>query len=164
MPRAVCTHRASCLIRRAAERATAGVCVRACCEQAAVYLGGPEGQSEPGRIVHGFELDGARELAAGTRIFCGGMEAAVEAVLSGARGPLDFRFFIGQRTELSTADGAWTSIACARPLALKQCLGLPKPLWHEVLELCDGPMGELSRVELVKRPDLEDEDSDPSQQ
>ena len=40
-------------------------------------------------------------------------------------------------------------------MALKQCLGLPKPLWHEVLELCGGEMGELSRIELLKRDDLE---------
>ena len=106
--------------------------------------------------IHGFALDGAEELAPGTRIFVGGVEAAVAAVLSGERRPLDFRFFIGRRNDVSTRDGgAWSSIACARPVALKQCLGLPKPLWHEVLELCGGEMAELSRIELLKRPDLE---------
>ena len=33
--------------------------------------------------------------------------------------------------DLSTQDFGWVSVACARPVALKQCLGLPKPLWHE---------------------------------
>ena len=48
-----------------------------------------------------------------------------------------------------------SSVACARPVALKQCLGLPKPLWHEVLELCGGELAELSRIELLKRDDLQ---------
>ena len=48
-------------------------------------------------------------------------------------------------------------MACARSVALKQCLGLPKPLWHEVLELCGGELGELSSIELLKRSDLEPE-------
>ena len=43
-------------------------------------------------------------------------------------------------------DGAWRPGAGARPVALKQCLGLPKPLWHEVLELCGGECRELSRL------------------
>ena len=59
-------------------------------------------------------------------------------MLDGSRQPLDFRWFVGRRTKVSTADAAWCPIACARPVALKQCLGLPKPLWHEVLELCGG--------------------------
>ena len=40
-------------------------------------------------------------------------------------------------------------------MALKQCLGLPKPLWHEVLELCGGELAEISKMELLKRTDLE---------
>ena len=32
-------------------------------------------------------------------------------------------------------------------VALKQCLGLPKPLWHEVMELCGGECATLSRLE-----------------
>ena len=39
-------------------------------------------------------------------------------------------------------------------VALKQCLGLPKPLWHEVLEMCGGESAELSSIELTKRDDL----------
>ena len=75
----------------------------------------------------------------------------VDAVLDGSRSALDFRFFVGRRAGVSTADGAWAPIACARPVALKQCLGLPKPLWHEVLELCGGEMGQISRIEFLKR-------------
>jgi len=128
--------------------------------ECAVYVGGPDEQDAPGMLIHGFELEGATELAAGTRIFTGGFEAAVAAVQDGTRRPLDFRFFVGRRNEVSTRGGAWTPVACARPVALKQCLGLPKPLWHEVLELCGGEMGELSAIELLKRPDLEPGDDD----
>ena len=40
-------------------------------------------------------------------------------------------------------------------MALKQCLGLPKPLWHEVMELCGGELAAWSTIELRKRTDLE---------
>jgi hypothetical protein len=123
-------------------------------EEAAVYVGGPEEQGAPGMLVHGCsDLLGAVELSPGTRIYTGGITAAVDAVLEGRRSPLDFRWFIGKRTGISTGQGAWRTVACARPLALKQCLGLPKPLWHEVLELCGGEMAEISKIELLKRPD-----------
>ena len=39
---------------------------------------------------------------------------------------------------------------------VKQCLGLPKPLWHEVMELCGDWCAELSQIEIQKRTDLED--------
>ena len=52
-------------------------------DEAAVYVGGPEEQNRPGMLIHGTELDGAEELAPGTRIFTGGFEAAVAAVKEG---------------------------------------------------------------------------------
>ena len=39
-------------------------------------------------------------------------------------------------------------------MALKQCLSLPKPLWHEVLELCGKECREISGIEILKRIDL----------
>jgi len=131
--------------------------MRAFGEEAAVYVGGPEKQGEIGLVVHGFDLPGAVEVAPGTRIFTGGVEAVVESVLDGTHQALDFRWFVGRRADLSTADSAWLPIACARPVALKQCLGLPKPLWHEVMELCGGAVGELSKMELLKRTDLDED-------
>ena len=124
-------------------------------DSAAVYVGGPEKQESPGVILHGWDLPGASELAPGTQIYTGGVEAIVDSVLEGTRRPLDFRFFVGRRCEITTTGGAWTPVACSRPVALKQCLGLPKPLWHEVLELCGGSMAELSAIELLKRDDLD---------
>lgn len=126
-------------------------------KEAAIYLGGPDQQDVSGTLVHGFELPGAVEIAPGTGIYRGGVEAAVDAVLEGTRQPLEFRWFIGRRVKVTTAFGSWCPVACARPLALKQCLGLPKPLWHEVLELCGGELAELSKIELLKRQDLEQE-------
>ena len=118
--------------------------------------GRPAGLTEGGGAV----AQGAVELAPGTKIFTGGIEAVVDAVLDGTRSPLDFRWFVGRRADVSAADGAWCPIACARPVALKQCLGLPKPLWHEVMELAGGELAEVSKVELLKRTDLQNDEGD----
>jgi hypothetical protein len=127
--------------------------------QTCVYLGGPEDQEAGGVLVHGVHsLAGATELAPGTGIYTGGERAAIEAVRSGAASPLDFRWFVGRHTALRVGDGGWRAVACARPVALKQCLGLPKPLWHEVMELCGGECATLSRLEILKRGDLAEED------
>jgi len=131
-------------------------------DEAAVYWGGPERQEEPALLVHGVDgLAGSEELAPGTRIYsCSGLgvEAAADAVLEGRCAPLDFRWFIGRHSALRCAEREWAAAACARPVALKQCLGLPKPLWHEVMELCGGSLAELSQVELQKRDDLQKDD------
>jgi hypothetical protein len=107
--------------------------------EGAVYMGGPDLQAEPALVVHGIaNLDGATELAPGTGIYLGGLEAAVDGVLEGKYKPLDFRFFLGRKVYENGATlkqkvdhGAYKPVACNRSLALKQCLGLPKPLWHE---------------------------------
>ena len=84
-------------------------------------------------------------------------QAAIDGVLDGTYSPLDFRWFIGRQLDLDSSSGEWRAVACARPIALKQCLGLPKPLWHEVLEICGGELAELSRIELIKRDDLDND-------
>ena len=40
-----------------------------------------------------------------------------------------------------------------------RCLGLPKPLWHEVFELW-AALAELSRIELLKRTDLQNDEGE----
>lgn len=126
---------------------------------AGVYFGGPDGQLEPGLFVHGIDdLPGAVEVSPGTRIYTGGLEAAVDGILVGKYKPLDFRFFVGRHSDLSTAQGEYVALACARPVALKQCLGLPKPLWHEVMEMAGGECARLSRLEITKREDLQDDE------
>ena len=42
--------------------------------------------------------------------------------------------------------GEWLPVACSRPLVLKHSASLPKPLWHEVMQLCGGECAEISRL------------------
>ncbi|KAL3756258.1 hypothetical protein ACHAWU_007209 [Discostella pseudostelligera] len=127
-----------------------------------VYVGGPDDMDKPAILVHGIhDLPGSVEISPGTGIYRGGLEAAMDGVLAGRYQPLDFRFFIGQRKyvgrELEEAIrlGKYQAVACSRPLVLKQCIQLPKPLWHEVLEFCGGELKEISKLELSKRDDLQ---------
>jgi Uncharacterized ACR, COG1678 len=129
--------------------------------ECAVYVGGPDEQHAPATIIHGFrDLDGAKEISPGANIYMGGVDAAIEGVLAGKYKPLDFRFFTGKHVfekntlEVECLLGKYQPIACARALALKQCISLPKPLWHELLELCDGELKMISHLELLKRDDL----------
>ena len=114
-----------------------------------VYMGGPDCQTEPALLLHGIsELEGSTELAPGTGIYQGGIKAAVDGILEGRYQPLEFRFVLGRqvcnpetnpeaRTLLDKCSkGEYQPVACARSVALKQCLGLPKPLWHEGMYLC----------------------------
>ena len=129
----------------------------------AVYVGGPDRMEEKAEIIHGIEgLEGAIEISPGTKIYRGGLDAAIEGVLEGRFNPLDFRFFVGCH-EYSDGDldvqvyaNKYQPIACARALALKQCIQLPKPLWHEVMELAGGELREISRLELMKRDDIQE--------
>lgn len=131
-------------------------------EECAVYIGGPHQQEKAAIMIHGIaDLPGAAEISPGCGIYCGGIEAAIQGVVAGQYKPLDFRFFVGRHTyeqsahmDLAVVLGKYQPIACTRALALKQCLSLPKPLWHEVLELCGGEMEEISRMEMLKRDDL----------
>ena len=107
-----------------------------------VYLGGPDDMDKPAVMIHGVrELEGAAEISPGTGIFRGGVEAAMDGVLSGMYKPLDFRFFIGHanyaggRLDEAVRSGKYQPVACSRPLVLKQCIQLPKPLWHEGAKL-----------------------------
>lgn len=133
-------------------------------KQCAIYVGGPDKQDKPAVVIHGVpDLVGSTEISPGTGIYMGGLEAAIEGVLDGRYKPLDFRFFIGcnkyQKGELEVAilTNKYQAMACARSLALKQCLQLPKPLWHEVMEMCGGELREVSQLELNKRSDLSQE-------
>jgi len=138
--------------------------LRAFEKSCAVYVGGPDGQSKEAVMIHGIaDLEGAEEIAPGTGIYIGGIDAAVDGVLKGTFKPLDFRFFVGHHNykdgdlDVAIYSNKYQPIACARSLALKQCIQLPKPLWHEVMELCGGELREVSRLELMKRSDIQDD-------
>uniref|UniRef100_A0A7S4EPX1 Uncharacterized protein n=1 Tax=Pseudo-nitzschia australis TaxID=44445 RepID=A0A7S4EPX1_9STRA len=138
--------------------------VRAFEKECAIYIGGSNKQDKPAVIIHGISnLEGATEISSGTGVYMGGLDAAIDGVLDGRYKPLDFRFFIGcnsyQKGGLDAAiiSNQYQPIACARSLALKQCIQLPKPLWHEVMEMCGGELMEVSRLELKKRSDINPE-------
>jgi hypothetical protein len=131
-------------------------------QECAVYIGGAADHDKPAEIVHGIpNLTGAVEISPGTGIYRGGLQAAVDGVLKGLYKPLDFRFFIGKYNYEDTildfivTMGKYQPIACSRSLVLKQCISLPKPLWHEILEVCGGEMKELSELEYNKKDGLE---------
>ena len=60
----------------------------------------------------------------------------------------DFRLSLGEtRLEATEAEAEWLPVACSRPIVLKPSpAGLPKALWHEVMECCGGECEELSRL------------------
>jgi hypothetical protein len=129
-------------------------------QDCAVYVGGPDDQDKRAEIIHGIAtLRGARQISPGSRIYRGGIDAAIDGVLRGKYKPSDFRFFVGKHKydesalDLSVVLGKYQPIACARSLALKQCISLPKPLWHEVLDLCGGELKVISQLEQQKRTD-----------
>jgi Uncharacterized ACR, COG1678 len=130
-------------------------------KECAIYVGGPDGQDQPATMIHGVaDLPGATEISPGSQIYQGGIDAAIEGVLKGKYNPLEFRFFVGcheheeHAIDIAVHLGKYQPIACARSVALKQCISLPKPLWHEVMELCGGEMADLSNLELSKHDDL----------
>jgi hypothetical protein len=144
--------------------------LRAFGSECAVYVGGPDDQHLPAILLHGHEdLPGSIEIAPG--IYQGGIRAAVQGVLAGRYNPLEFKFFVGRHRSTTPGElqravmlGKYQPIACARSIALKQCIQLPKPLYHEVLELCGGQSADISQMEMLKRDDLRfqiiDEDDD----
>lgn len=112
--------------------------MKAFSSECAVYVGGTDNQAEPATMIHGIsDLPGAIEISPGSKIYRGGIDAAIQGVLDGKYNPLEFRFFVGchdfEESGLDVAVhlGKYQPIACARSLALKQCISLPKPLWHE---------------------------------
>jgi hypothetical protein len=129
--------------------------------ECAVYVGGPDKQDEPAIMIHGFrDLPGATEVSPGAGIYRGGLDAAIEGVIDGKYKSLDFRFFVGRHRytnshlDVEVILGKYQPVACARALALKQCISLPKPLWHEgtsTYYLChwNGFWGLFSRSEFV---------------
>jgi len=130
-----------------------------------VYLGGPDELESSASVIHGIAtLKGSKEIAPGTGIYIGGteaVEAAVHGIMQGMCSPSDFRFFVGKhryldgQLDLACLLGKYQPVACSRALALKQCKALPKPLFHEVMELAGGELAELSRLELMKRDDIQ---------
>jgi hypothetical protein len=143
--------------------------------ECAVYVGGPDDQDQPAEILHGIEgLEGSVEICPHAGIYVGGLRAAIAGVLEGKYKPMDFRFFVGRHQYEAGGDGdsaqegdeeeeavlplhaqvllgKYQPVACSRSLVLKQCISLPKPLWHEVMDMAGGELAEISRLELGKQ-------------
>lgn len=137
--------------------------LRAFGAECAVYVGGPDDQNRPAQWIHGIKDLGGREIAPG--IYLGGenIRQAITGVREGRYRPLDFRFFVGchnyEGSEKNSLLGSvfaskYQPIACSRSIALKQCIQLPQPLWHEVMGLCGGELAEISKAEQQKRDDI----------
>lgn len=132
--------------------------------QGVVYVGGPDMQHLPAILLHGqVGLKGSEEVSPGSGLCTGGLQAAVESVLAGKTDPLDYKFMVGRRTsapgflEGYCRTGVYAPVHAPRAVGLKQCVGLPKPLYHEVMTLCGGEMEEISRIEILKRKDLKED-------
>lgn len=114
-----------------------------------VYVGGPDNHTQPALCLHGIStLPGAKEISPGSGVYTGPLSSAVDAVMSKQYKAVDFRFVFGvyekfnHQLDNDIQMGRYQPIACARSLALKQCISLPKPLWHEIMELCGGEYSE----------------------
>jgi len=120
-----------------------------------LYFGGDVGDGEIAFLHPHPGVHGCTEVRSG--VFAGAMadrdaiESAAELVLRGEAQASDFKFFVrfagwhpGQ-VERECASGIWHPLACARSLALKPMIKLPKPLWREVLELCGGDHALMSK-------------------
>ena len=134
----------------------------------AAYVGCPQRtktakQKDEALMLSGVpNLEGAHELAPGLGIYRGGSQAAIHKVIAKANDPFDFKFFLGSyewqpgELEKYIDDGLYQPAACSRAVALKQCLDLPMPMWHEVSQMLGGPIAEASNRELIKSNDDND--------
>ncbi|KAJ8603103.1 hypothetical protein CTAYLR_006694 [Chrysophaeum taylorii] len=132
-------------------------------DRIAAYVGCPASRApakapDGAVLVHGVgDLQGAVELAPGLGIYRGGSKAAVDRIINNQSDQLDFRFFIGTYKwaagdlDRAIQNGIYRPAACSRALALKQCLNLPTPLWHEVMTMLGGNSEEIARLEYIKQ-------------
>jgi len=134
-------------------------------QRIAAYVGCPDrskvmNQKSQAMLIHGIaDLENARELSPGLGIFRGGLTDAIQRVKNKQNDPFDFRFFLGSyewgpgEIEKHIAHGVYKPVACSRAIALKQCIALPQPMWHEIADMLGGSIKEVSRLELMKRND-----------
>ncbi|GAB5367016.1 hypothetical protein AAMO2058_001193700 [Amorphochlora amoebiformis] len=96
------------------------------------------------------------------RIYASDIESACDSVESLGACPGHFRIIQGSRewapgeVEAEIDAGLWFSVAASRSLILKHCVGLPKPLWHEIMEMVGDGALETSELEVRKRKESSD--------
>jgi len=92
-----------------------------------------------------------------SNVYEGDMESICDTLDYGNVDPGHIRIFQGSKTwapgelEKEMGEGLWYSVAASRNMVLKHCIGLPKPLWHEVMELAGGGLLEASELEIRKK-------------
>jgi len=90
-------------------------------------------------------------------VYEGDMDSICDTVHYGDVSPSHIRIFQGSKTwapgelEREIRQGVWYSVAASRNMILKHCIGLPKPLWHEIMELAGGGLLETSELEIRKK-------------
>lgn len=114
-----------------------------------VYLGGPDslGADSPLAVLHGLsdELEGTREPLTG--VFVSPLGKVVEAVVSGELSPAKVRLMAGcmkwgpGKLLESVESGEWFAASASKDFALSHCIGLPTPLWKELM-LAMSPLHE----------------------
>ncbi|XRB06594.1 transcriptional regulator [Pycnococcus provasolii] len=134
-----------------------------CFGEQRLYFGGDVGAGTV-LVIHGDgDVDGAREVTTG--VYLGGYDSVVERVSDGSSKPQDYKFFskccgwgAGQ-LDREVEAGVWHPVSAARPLLLKQCLQLPKPLWREVMELCGGDLADEAKDAYAPRDAFDQQQS-----
>jgi Uncharacterized ACR, COG1678 len=126
-------------------------------ESCGIYIGGTDNQHREGIIIHGIPgLRDSHEISPGTGIYEGGLEDAIQGVLDGKYSANEFRFFVGKnvyenkKLDVDIILGKYQPMACHNSIILKQCNGLPKPLWNEVSVLCGGLQNDIAELETIK--------------
>lgn len=117
-----------------------------------LYLGGDVGEGNV-QILHPYgpdKLAGSMEIVPGVYI-SGAVDDADHMVADGRAKVDDFRFFLhlcgwapGQ-LEAEIERGVWFPAATSTNVIMKHCLGLPVPMWREVMTLMGPKYGLLAR-------------------
>lgn len=140
------------LAATAGDLLSAGVFGRSCVladelHASPVYLGGSEGfdDGRPVMAVHGIDVKGAAEPLPG--VFVSGVEELAPMLASGRLQAEEVRLFSGctkwepGELERETDANEWFIASASAAFPLKQCIGLPTPLWRELM-CAMGPVHE----------------------
>ncbi|CAM9331869.1 unnamed protein product [Phaeothamnion confervicola] len=118
-----------------------------------LYMGGDVGQGTV-QLMHPFGGDRVRDahvVIPGVSVG-GSTEDVKRLVRDGEASPEQFRFFLALcgwgpgQLEKEVERGVWYTAAVSKEVVLKQCIGLPVPLWREVLQLLGGKYSLIARA------------------
>lgn len=126
-----------------------------------VYLGGPDslGADAPLAVIHdsGDGVEGAREPLTG--VLVSPLDNIIESVVSGALDPAKVRLMSGclkwgpGKLIEAVENGEWFAASASKEFALSHCVGLPTPLWKELM-LVMSPLHEQIARQVYKDDDV----------